>query len=169
LSGGRPPDKYLTSAFPLPAFSCWKFLRYFKLLAAHSYRHAYCSQRSHPFFAMYATEGRDTMGRNVALRTTERLPAKPPSFPDREALVNEFLPGIRYHASTLKLRLPPAGESSTRRPPSSASVAPCSTTSARWTGSPAPRDRTRTGSRTPTRGWRPSWPGLPGKRRSRRS
>jgi len=47
------------------------------------------------------------MGRNVALRTTERLPAKPPSFPDREALVNEFLPGIRYHASILKLRLPP--------------------------------------------------------------
>jgi len=47
------------------------------------------------------------MGRNLALRTTRRLPANPPPFPDREALVNEFLPGIRYHASVLKLRLPP--------------------------------------------------------------
>lgn len=47
------------------------------------------------------------MARNVALRTEERLPAKPPPFPDRETLVNEFLPGIRYHASVLKLRLPP--------------------------------------------------------------
>jgi RNA polymerase sigma factor for flagellar operon FliA len=47
------------------------------------------------------------MGRNLALRTTEGLPAKTPPFPDREALVNEFLPGIRYHASILKLRLPP--------------------------------------------------------------
>lgn len=47
------------------------------------------------------------MARNVALRTAERLPAKPPPFPDRETLVSEFLPGIRYHASVLKLRLPP--------------------------------------------------------------
>lgn len=47
------------------------------------------------------------MGRNVALRTAERRGAKPLPFPDRETLVNEFLPGIRYHASVLKLRLPP--------------------------------------------------------------
>lgn len=46
------------------------------------------------------------MGRNVALRTAERRGAKPLPFPDRETLVNEFLPGIRYHASSLKLRLP---------------------------------------------------------------
>ncbi len=46
------------------------------------------------------------MGRNIALQTAERLPAKPPPLPDRETLVNEFLPGIRYHASVLKLRLP---------------------------------------------------------------
>ncbi len=46
------------------------------------------------------------MGRNGALRTAEKLPAKPLPFPDRETLVNEFLPGIRYHASSLKLRLP---------------------------------------------------------------
>jgi RNA polymerase sigma factor for flagellar operon FliA len=50
------------------------------------------------------------MGRNIALRTAERLPVKPPPFPDRENLVNEFLPGIRYHASALKLRLPPSVE-----------------------------------------------------------
>lgn len=47
------------------------------------------------------------MGRNLAVRPPERFPAKPPPFPDREALVNEFLPGIRYHACSLKLRLPP--------------------------------------------------------------
>ncbi|HJX16233.1 MAG TPA: FliA/WhiG family RNA polymerase sigma factor [Candidatus Deferrimicrobiaceae bacterium] len=47
------------------------------------------------------------MGSNLALRTTERLPEKPPPISDREALVNEFLPGIRYHASIMKLRLPP--------------------------------------------------------------
>lgn len=47
------------------------------------------------------------MARNAAFRTAERLPAKPPPFPDRETLVSEFLPGIRYHASVLKLRLPP--------------------------------------------------------------
>ena len=47
------------------------------------------------------------MGRNLALQTTERLPEKPPPLSDREALVNEFLPGIRYHASIMKLRLPP--------------------------------------------------------------
>lgn len=46
------------------------------------------------------------MGRNVALRTAEKLPAKPLPFPDRETLVHEFLPGIRYHASSLKVRLP---------------------------------------------------------------
>jgi len=50
------------------------------------------------------------MGRNIALRTAERTPVKPPPFPDRENLVNEFLPGIRYHASALKLRLPPSVE-----------------------------------------------------------
>lgn len=50
------------------------------------------------------------MGRNIALRTAERLPAKPPPLPDRETLVNEFLPGIRYHASVLKLRLPQSVE-----------------------------------------------------------
>ncbi len=49
------------------------------------------------------------MGRNIAPRTAERL-AKPLPFPDRENLVNEFLPGIRYHASALKLRLPPCVE-----------------------------------------------------------
>ena len=47
------------------------------------------------------------MGRNLALQTTERLPEKPRPLSDREALVNEFLPGIRYHASIMKLRLPP--------------------------------------------------------------
>jgi RNA polymerase sigma factor FliA len=47
------------------------------------------------------------MGRDLALQTTERLPEKPPPLSDREALVNEFLPGIRYHASIMKLRLPP--------------------------------------------------------------
>jgi RNA polymerase sigma factor for flagellar operon FliA len=47
------------------------------------------------------------MGRNLALQTTDRLPKKPPPLSDREALVNEFLPGIRYHASIMKLRLPP--------------------------------------------------------------
>ena len=47
------------------------------------------------------------MGRNLALQTTEHLPEKPPPLSDREALVNEFLPGIRYHASVMKLRLPP--------------------------------------------------------------
>ncbi len=46
------------------------------------------------------------MGRNLALRTAERLQPKPPPLPDRETLVTEFLPGIRYHASVLKLRLP---------------------------------------------------------------
>jgi RNA polymerase sigma factor for flagellar operon FliA len=46
------------------------------------------------------------MGRNLALRTAERIPPKHPTFPDRETLVIEFLPGIRYHASVLKLRLP---------------------------------------------------------------
>ena len=50
------------------------------------------------------------MERNIALRTAERSPVKPPPFPDRENLVNEFLPGIRYHASALKLRLPPSVE-----------------------------------------------------------
>jgi RNA polymerase sigma factor for flagellar operon FliA len=47
------------------------------------------------------------MGRNLALRTTDRLPEKHPPLSDRETLVNEFLPGIRYHASIMKLRLPP--------------------------------------------------------------
>lgn len=46
------------------------------------------------------------MERNTALRTADKLPGKPPPLPDRETLVNEFLPGIRYHASVLKLRLP---------------------------------------------------------------
>jgi RNA polymerase sigma factor for flagellar operon FliA len=46
------------------------------------------------------------MGRNVALRTAEKPTAKPLPLPDRETLVNDFLPGIRYHASSLKLRLP---------------------------------------------------------------
>ena len=50
------------------------------------------------------------MGRNIALQTAERPPVKPPPFPNRENLVNEFLPGIRYHASALKLRLPPSVE-----------------------------------------------------------
>ncbi len=47
------------------------------------------------------------MGRNPALGSPDRLPAKPPPFSDREALVHEFLPEIRYHASAMKLRLPP--------------------------------------------------------------
>ncbi len=46
------------------------------------------------------------MDRNAALRTADKFPAQPPVLPDRETLVNEFLPGIRYHASVLKLRLP---------------------------------------------------------------
>lgn len=46
------------------------------------------------------------MARNSALRASERLEPASQSLPDREAVVNEFLPSIKYHASVLKQRLP---------------------------------------------------------------
>ena len=46
------------------------------------------------------------MARNSALRASERVEPASQSPPDREAVVSEFLPSIRYHASMLKLRLP---------------------------------------------------------------
>lgn len=53
---------------------------------------------------------REKMARNTALRSTER--SETVSFPrlDRETVVNEFLPSIKYHASMLKLRLPSSVE-----------------------------------------------------------
>src|SRR3972149_9616271 len=49
----------------------------------------------------------ETMARNSPLRASERLQPASQSPPDREAVVSEFLPSIKYHASMLKLRLPP--------------------------------------------------------------
>lgn len=46
------------------------------------------------------------MARNSALRASERPEPASQSAPDRETVVNEFLPSIKYHASMLKLRLP---------------------------------------------------------------
>jgi len=50
------------------------------------------------------------MARNMALQATKRREGvSDPRF-DRELVVNEFLPSIRYHASMLKLRLPSSVE-----------------------------------------------------------
>lgn len=48
------------------------------------------------------------MAGNMA--AARRLEREPESGYDREIIVNEFLPSIRYHASMLKLRLPPSVE-----------------------------------------------------------
>ena len=50
------------------------------------------------------------MARNMALPATKHQErVSDPRF-DRETVVNEFLPSIRYHASMLKLRLPSSVE-----------------------------------------------------------
>ena len=46
------------------------------------------------------------MSRNSALRASERVEPASQAPLDRETIVNEFLPSIKYHASMLKLRLP---------------------------------------------------------------
>ena len=40
-------------------------------------------------------------------RATRKSPTRKARKPDRDAIVQEFLPGIRIHAARLKLRLPP--------------------------------------------------------------
>lgn len=50
------------------------------------------------------------MARNTALRLTERPETVSSPRIDRETVVNEFLPNIRYHASMLKIRLPASVE-----------------------------------------------------------
>lgn len=50
------------------------------------------------------------MARNMAIPATERLEGMSDPRFDRETVVNEFLPNIRYHASMLKLRLPSSVE-----------------------------------------------------------
>lgn len=47
------------------------------------------------------------MARQTALRSSGPAAAAAHPVPDRETVVNEFLPTIRYHAAMLKLRLPP--------------------------------------------------------------
>lgn len=50
------------------------------------------------------------MARNMALPAAKRSERGSGPRLDRETVVNEFLPSIRYHASMLKLRLPPSVE-----------------------------------------------------------
>ena len=47
------------------------------------------------------------MAQMNAIQDFPGYPAAPPSPADRESVVREFLPSIKYHAAVLKLRLPP--------------------------------------------------------------
>ena len=49
------------------------------------------------------TQGQAVLPQGRTRKATSRKSRKP----DREAIVQEFLPGIRIHAARLKLRIPP--------------------------------------------------------------
>ena len=48
-------------------------------------------------------QGRAALSKDGIRKRSPRKSRKP----DREAIVNEFLPGIRIHAARLKMRIPP--------------------------------------------------------------